>query len=261
MPRNPKFIGSASVACSISSMCREPGVQVVALVPVAGPVPPPMNVVTPLASASYTCCGQMKWMCESMPPAVRISPSPAMASVVTPTTMSGGHAGHHVGIAGLADAGDAPALDADVRLADAGPVDDERVGDDAVERAASSETPARLAHAVAQHLAAAELALVAVDGGVVLDLRDEIGVAEAHAIAGRRAVDVGVVASIDSMTHSLTGGLRPAGPPSAVARGAPSPHSAPAGAPAARYAIVTGGFAPPAPQRADARPYPLLSPN
>ena len=52
LPRKPKFIGSASVACSISSMWRAPGVQVVALVPVAGPVPPPMNVVTPLASAS-----------------------------------------------------------------------------------------------------------------------------------------------------------------------------------------------------------------
>jgi hypothetical protein len=29
----------------------------------------------------------MKWMCESMPPAVSTSPSPAIASVVTPTTM------------------------------------------------------------------------------------------------------------------------------------------------------------------------------
>jgi hypothetical protein len=27
----------------------------------------------------------MKWMCASMPPAVRIKPSPAIASVVTPT--------------------------------------------------------------------------------------------------------------------------------------------------------------------------------
>jgi hypothetical protein len=29
----------------------------------------------------------MKWMWESIPPAVRMSPSPAIASVVTPTTM------------------------------------------------------------------------------------------------------------------------------------------------------------------------------
>ena len=70
-----------------------------------------------------------------MPPAVRISPSPAIASVVTPTTMPVGDAGHHIGVAGLADAGDAAVLDADVGLADAGPVDDQRVGDDAVERA------------------------------------------------------------------------------------------------------------------------------
>ena len=69
-----------------------------------------------------------------MPPAVRIRPSPAIASVVTPTIMPGRHAGHHRRVAGLADAGDAAALDADVGLADAGPVDDQRVGDDAVER-------------------------------------------------------------------------------------------------------------------------------
>lgn len=38
----------------------EPGVQVVALVPAAGPVPPPSMVVMPLINASSTCCGQMK---------------------------------------------------------------------------------------------------------------------------------------------------------------------------------------------------------
>ena len=70
-------------------MCPLPGVHVVALVPVAGPVPPPTNVVTPLASAVKICWGEMKWMCVSMPPAVRMSPSPAIASVVTPTTMPG----------------------------------------------------------------------------------------------------------------------------------------------------------------------------
>ena len=32
-------------------MCHGPGVQVVALVPVAGPVPPPIMVVTPESSA------------------------------------------------------------------------------------------------------------------------------------------------------------------------------------------------------------------
>ena len=47
-----------------------PGVQVVAHVPVAEPVPPPIRVVTPEAMAVSICCGQMKWMCVSTPPAV-----------------------------------------------------------------------------------------------------------------------------------------------------------------------------------------------
>ncbi|KAF1054101.1 MAG: hypothetical protein GAK34_00826 [Delftia tsuruhatensis] len=68
-------------------MCQGPGVTVVAKVPVAGPVPPPIMVVTPLVSASSICCGQMKWMCVSMPPAVTIMPSPAMISVPGPMTM------------------------------------------------------------------------------------------------------------------------------------------------------------------------------
>ena len=63
--------------------------QVVALVPVAGPVPPPIIVVMPDEIASAICCGAMKWMCESMPPAVRIRPSPAMISVPAPITSSG----------------------------------------------------------------------------------------------------------------------------------------------------------------------------
>jgi hypothetical protein len=62
LPRKPKFIGSASAAWYMRSRYQGPGVQVVALVPAAGPVPPPSMVVTPDISASSTCCGQMKWM-------------------------------------------------------------------------------------------------------------------------------------------------------------------------------------------------------
>ncbi len=89
MPVNPMLSGRSSVACSMRAMFQEPGVQVVAFVPVAGPVPPPTQVVMPLATASNACCGEMKWMCVSTPPAVKIRPSPAMASVVTPTIMPG----------------------------------------------------------------------------------------------------------------------------------------------------------------------------
>ena len=77
-------MGKASAAASIEWMCQGPGVHVVAAVPVAGPVPPPIMVVTPEASASSICCGQMKWMWLSMPPAVRMRPSPATTSVDAP---------------------------------------------------------------------------------------------------------------------------------------------------------------------------------
>ena len=56
LPVKPMFIGKASAAWSIRAMCQGPEVQVVALVPAAGPVPPPIMVVTrssaPLRSAA-----------------------------------------------------------------------------------------------------------------------------------------------------------------------------------------------------------------
>ena len=42
----------------------------------------------------------------------------------------------------------------------------------------------RLAHAVADHLATAELHLLAVDGEVAFDLDEQFGVGEAHAVTG-----------------------------------------------------------------------------
>ena len=87
-PKKPRFIGRPSAASSIRAICHGPGVQVVAEVPAAGPVPPPSIVVTPECSASSTCCGQMKWMWLSMPPAVTMRFSPAITSVPGPTTMS-----------------------------------------------------------------------------------------------------------------------------------------------------------------------------
>ncbi len=89
LPRYAMLTGNASAASIIRERWNAPGEQVVALVPSAGPVPPPTMVVTPPASAVRTCCGAMKWMCVSSPPAVRMSPSPAMASVPEPTSSPG----------------------------------------------------------------------------------------------------------------------------------------------------------------------------
>ena len=179
----------ASTACSMRPMCQGPGVQVVASVPCAGPVPPPSMVVMPECSASSICCGQMKWMWASKPPAVRIRPSPAMTSVPGPMTMV--TPGWVSGLPALPIRGDAAVAEADVGLVDAGPVDDQRVGDDGVDGALGAGGLG-LAHAVADHLAAAELHLLAVGGEVALDLDEELGVGEADPVAGGRAVHVGV---------------------------------------------------------------------
>src|SRR5919197_985177 len=117
LARKPRLIGNASAASSMRWMFHSPGVQVVAAVPVAGPVPPPTSVVSPALSASVTICGQMKWMWVSRPPAV---------------------------------------TEADVGLHDAPVIHDHRVGDDRVENLVHPRGARRLAHAVADHLAAAE---------------------------------------------------------------------------------------------------------
>ena len=96
-----------------------------------------------------------------------------------------------VGIAGFADLRDAAVGNGDVGLHDPPMIEDQRVGDDGVDRAFGLRRLA-LAHAVADHLAAAELHFVAIDGEVALDLDPEFGVGEPHAVAGGRAEHVGV---------------------------------------------------------------------
>ena len=171
-------------------MCQGPGVQVVAKVPVAGPVPPPSIVVTPDMSASSICCGQMKWMCD-----VEAAGGEDLAFArdhLGAGPDDDGDAGLDVRIAGLADRRDQPVLQADVGLHDPPVIEDDGVGDDGVDGAARVGR-LRLPHAVADHLAAAELHLLAVSCEVLLDLDDELRVGEADAIAGRGAEHFGVM--------------------------------------------------------------------
>ena len=148
-------------------MCQGPGVQVVASVPCAGPVPPPSMVVMPECSASSICCGQMKWMCASKPPAVRILPSPAMTSVPGPMMMV--TPGWVSGLPALPMAAMRPSLRPTSALKM--PVQSTISAlVMTVSTAPSARDDLALAHAVADHLAAAELHLLAVDGEVALDL-------------------------------------------------------------------------------------------
>ena len=113
-----------------------------------------------------------------------------------------GDAGLDVGIAGLADGGDAAVLDADVGLHDAPVVEDQRIGDDGVDRALLVGD-LRLAHAVADHLAAAELHLLAIDGEILLDLDDQIGVGQPHAVAGGGPEHVGIGRAFHGDRHDV----------------------------------------------------------
>ena len=74
---------------------------------------------------------------------------------------AGHHAGHNVRIASFANAHDANVLDADIGLEDAGAVNDQRVGDDQIQRVGWRDAD-RLAYAVARHLTAAGPAFLAV---------------------------------------------------------------------------------------------------
>src|SRR3546814_10304898 len=80
--------------------------------------------------------------------------------------------GLDVGIPRLADRGDPAAAQRDVGLVDAAVIEDQRIGYHRVGGALRARQLA-LAHAVADHLAPAELDLLAQDGRVALDL--EIG--------------------------------------------------------------------------------------
>src|SRR5439155_14083393 len=96
--------------------------------------------------------------------------------------LGGGSHGHprsdarlDVRVPRLAHADDAAAAHADIALDDAPVIEHDGVGDDEVEHALARGGAGGLAHAVANHLAAPELDLVAVDGEVALDLDEELG--------------------------------------------------------------------------------------
>src|SRR5262249_45797693 len=111
-----------------------------------------------------------------------------------------GDVGLDVWIAGLADGGDLFVLDPDVGLHDAPMVEDERVGGDGVGRALLF-AGLGLTHARADHLAAAELHLLAIGREILFDFDDEIGVGESYAIAGGRTEHVGVDAARHRRAH------------------------------------------------------------
>src|SRR6478672_10014317 len=87
-------------------------------------------------------------------------------------------------------------------------IEHDDVGDDAIDGALLVGDLA-LAHAVADHLAAAEFHLVAVDGEILLDFEDEIGVGEPQAVAFGRAEHVGIGGAGEGCHASTGTGAKP----------------------------------------------------
>src|SRR5258706_621178 len=111
------------------------------------------------------------------------------------------HARLDVGIAGLADAGNAAALDADVGLDDAPVIDDQCIRNNGI--GAILGVTLALSHAVAYHLAAAEFHFFTVDGVIFFDPDEKAGIGETHAIAYRGAEHLGISLAADLEAHFL----------------------------------------------------------
>ena len=170
-------------------MCQGPGVQVVAKVPCDGPVPPPEH----RGDAGHQRVLDLL-RADEMNVAVEPSRGEDLALArddVGAGANNDGNAGLDVGIAGLADSADIAFLDGDVGLYDPPMIDDQRIGDHGI-GCALSVGDLRLAHAVTDHLAAAEFHFLAVDGEILLNLDDEIGVRQPHTVAGGRPEHVGI---------------------------------------------------------------------
>lgn len=129
----------------------------------------------------------MKWMCESTPGSDDLA-------------LGGDHFGAwpygyvdawlHVGVAGLADHGNTPVLDADIGLDDTPVVDDQRVGQHQVHGLGGQHLA--LPHAIADDLAAAELHFFAVNGVVLLYFDPQCRVGQAQTVTHGRAEHVGI---------------------------------------------------------------------
>ena len=179
-----------------------PGVQVVAHVPVAEPVPPPISVVMPRGDGHVDLLRADE--VDVGVDAARGADPPFAGDDLgaRPDHQPGIDAGLRQRIAGLADGHDPALPNADVALDDPPVVDDHRVGDDQVAVLRAHRLVERaLILTVPDRLAAAEDRLLAVVGIVLLDLDDQFGVGQPDAVADGRAVLLGVRFSREFHAH------------------------------------------------------------
>ncbi len=189
LPKKPRFIGKPSAACSMRPICHGPGVH-------GGGEGAVRRTGAAAHHGGDAAVERLVDLLrgDEMDVAVDAARGDDLAFAGDRLGARADHdvdLGLDVGVAGLADADDAAVPEADIGLHDAPVVDDQGVGDDGVDRALRARALA-LAHAVADHLAAAELHLLAVGRVVLLDLDEELGVGQPHLVAHSRAEHVGI---------------------------------------------------------------------
>ena len=108
-----------------------------------------------------------------------------------------------IGIAGFADRVNPSLFQSDVGFDDAPMVEDQRIGDHRVDRALPIGDLA-LPHAIADHLAAAELHLLAIGGEILLHLDDDVGVGKPNPIPGGRTEHGGIDVARNPVGHEIS---------------------------------------------------------
>src|SRR5712664_61847 len=109
----------------------------------------------------------------------------------------GSHPIHDARITRLADRGNPAITNSNISLIDSGVIENQRVGNHQIGSAAGAGRFRRLAHAVANDFAAAELYLIAVDSPVCFDFDNEVRISEAYPISRGRAVMLRVRLAVD----------------------------------------------------------------
>ncbi len=106
----------------------------------------------------------------------------------------------HIGVPGLADPGNTTVANADIGLDDAGIIKDQRVGDHGIDRSLGTRC-LRLAHAVADDLAATEFDFLAKDREILFDLDQKLGISQPNLITHGRAKHGGIGCAINFISH------------------------------------------------------------
>src|SRR5579863_2976263 len=109
----------------------------------------------------------------------------------------------NIRISRLADCHNMAIFNADISFYDSPVVENQRVGNDGINRSFCSGT-LRLAHAVAHNLPASELHLLSIDCEVLFHLDNQVCISETHLVANSRPKHLRIRGAVHRVGHSIT---------------------------------------------------------